>query len=56
MTTSKDRKDHNHTGIISPQKFEAVQLEMAIRSNVEMTEDGPIRKTTKYSSKKKKKE
>ena len=45
--------DH-HTGIISKEKFEAVQLEMAARSNVEVTEEGIRRKNTKYSSKKKK--
>ena len=45
--------DH-HTGIISKEKFEAVQLEMAARSNMEVTEEGVRRKDTKYSSKKRK--
>ena len=43
--------DH-HTGIISKEKFEAVQLEMAARSNVEVTENGIKRKSTNYSLKK----
>lgn len=44
--------DH-HSGIISKEKFEAVELEMAARSNVEVGEDGTIvRKKKKYSSKK----
>ncbi|WP_421792947.1 recombinase family protein [Gardnerella sp. KA01001] len=43
--------DH-HSGIISKEKFEAVELEMAARSNVEVLEDGTIiRKKKKYSSK-----
>lgn len=33
--------DH-HAGIISKEKFEAVELEMAARSNVEVLEDGTI--------------
>lgn len=45
--------DH-HTGIISKEKFEAVQLEMAARSNLEVTEEGVRRKGTKYRSKKQK--
>ncbi|KGF06502.1 recombinase family protein [Arcanobacterium sp. S3PF19] len=43
--------DH-HSGIISKEKFEAVELEMASRSNVEVGEDGKMhRKSKKYSSK-----
>ena len=43
--------DH-HTGIISKEKFEAVELEMAARSNLEVGEDGTVkRKSKKYSSK-----
>ena len=43
-----------HYGIISKEMFEAVELEMACRSNVEETENGVKRKSTKYSSKRKK--
>ena len=44
--------DH-HSGIISKEKFEAVELEMAARSNVEIGEDGKMhRNSKKYSSKK----
>ena len=39
-------------GIISKEKYDAVQLERASRTNVELTEDGVKRKKTKYSSKK----
>ena len=46
---------NHHTGIISKEMYEAVQMEMAARSNVEKTEEGTRRKKTKYSSKKKKK-
>ena len=47
-------KQH-HEGIISKEQFEAVQLEMALRSNVEIGEDGMVRrKSKKYSSKNKK--
>lgn len=43
--------DH-HSGIISKEKFEAVEIEMASRSNVEVLEGGTIiRKKKKYSSK-----
>lgn len=43
--------DH-HSGIISKEKFEAVELEMAARSNLEVGEDGTVkRKSKKYSSK-----
>lgn len=50
MYLQKDR----HSGIITKDQFEAVQLEMASRSNVEMSEDGTLhRKSTKYSSKRK---
>ena len=45
--------DH-HTGIISKEKFEAVQIERAMRSNMERTEEGWKRRSTKYSSKRKK--
>lgn len=44
-------KNH-HEGIISKEQFEAVQLEMELRSNVEIGEDGKTRrKGKKYSSK-----
>ena len=44
-------KEH-HEGIISKEQFEAVQLEMESRSNVEVLEDGTVRrKNKKYSSK-----
>nr|WP_234989747.1 recombinase family protein [Peptoniphilus asaccharolyticus] len=44
-------KNH-YEGIISKEQFEAVQLEMASRSNVEVLEDGTVcRKNKKYSSK-----
>lgn len=44
-------KNH-HEGIISKEQFEAVQLEMELRSNVEIGEDGKARrKSRKYSSK-----
>lgn len=40
-----------HEGIILKEQFEAVQLEMASRSNVEVLEDGTVhRKNKKYSS------
>ena len=43
--------DH-HADIISKETFDAVQIEMAARSNVEVLEDGTvIRKKKKYSSK-----
>ena len=43
--------DH-HAGIISKETFEAVELEMAARSNVELGENGKLhRKSKKYSSK-----
>lgn len=43
--------DH-HSGIISREKFDAVELELAARSNVEVLEDETIiRKKKKYSSK-----
>ena len=45
---------NHYTGIISKEMYEAVQMEMAARSNVEKTEEGTRRKNTKYSSKKKK--
>ena len=45
-------KNH-HEGIISKGQFGAVQLEMELRSNVEIGEDGKARrKSKKYSSKK----
>ena len=47
-------KQH-HEGIISKEQFEAVQLEMELRSNVEIGEDGKARrKSKKYSSKRRK--
>lgn len=46
-------KQH-HEGIISKEKFEAVQLEMELRSNVEIGEDGKSRrKSKKYIVRKK---
>ena len=47
--------ENHHTGIISKEKYDAVQLERASRTNVELTKDGVKRKKTKYSSKKYKK-
>ena len=45
-------KNHNK-GIISKEQFEVVQLEMELRSNVEIGENGKTRrKSKKYSSKK----
>ncbi|MDK9582165.1 recombinase family protein [Sneathia vaginalis] len=45
-------KNH-HEGIISKEQFKAVQLEMELRSNVEIGEDGKSqRKSKKYSAKK----
>ena len=42
----------HHEGIISKEQFKAVQLEMELRSNVEIGEDGKARrKNKKYSSK-----
>ena len=47
-------KQH-HEGIISKEQFEVVQLEMALRSNVEIGEDGKARrKNKKYSAKRRK--
>ena len=44
-------KNH-HEGIISKEQFKAVQLEMKLRSNVEIGENGKARrKNKKYSSK-----
>lgn len=44
-------KNH-HEEIISKEQFEEVQLEMASRSNLEVLEDGTVRrKNRKYSSK-----
>lgn len=41
-----------HERIISKEQFEAVQLEMKLRSNVEIGEDGKARrKSKKYSLK-----
>lgn len=45
--------DH-HVGVISKETFEAVELEMASRSSVDVSENGVRRKSTKYSSKRKK--
>ena len=47
-------KTENHAGIITQAKFDAVQLEMASRSNVDQTDEGRKRKKTKYSSKRRK--
>ncbi|ADB14065.1 site-specific recombinase, phage integrase family [Gardnerella vaginalis 409-05] len=48
----KDKHGMLNAGIISKEKFEAVELEMAVRSNVEVGEDGTVkRKSKKYSSK-----
>lgn len=44
-------KNH-HKGIISKEQFEAAQLEMELRSNMEIGEDGKARrKSKKYSLK-----
>lgn len=43
----------NHPAIISEETFKAVQIEKGRRSNVEVTENGVKRKSTKYSTKKK---
>lgn len=49
-------KNH-HEGIISKEQFEAVQLEMELRSNIEIGEDGKARrKSKKYSAKTSRKE
>lgn len=42
----------NHPAIVSDEIFQAVQIEKGRRSNVEITEDGVKRKSTKYSAKK----
>ncbi|KXB35359.1 recombinase [Atopobium deltae] len=43
---------YHHAGIISKETFEAVEIEMAARSNVEVLEDETVkRKSKKYSSK-----
>lgn len=42
----------NHPAIVSDEIFQAVQIEKGCRSNVEITEDGVKRKSTKYSAKK----
>lgn len=44
--------ENNHPPIISKEKFQAVQLEKANRSNVVKKKDGNQRKNSKYSSKK----
>jgi hypothetical protein len=41
----------NHPVIISKEVFDAVQAEKAHRSNIDRTENGAVRKSTKYSSK-----
>ena len=41
----------NHPAIISEETFKAVQIEKGRRSNIEITEDGVKRKSTKYSGK-----
>lgn len=42
----------NHPAIVSDEIFQAVQIEKGRRSNVEITEDGVKRKSSKYSAKK----
>lgn len=43
----------NHPAIISEETIKAVQIEKGRKSNVEITEDGVKRKSTKYSAEKK---
>ena len=51
-TENRYLNKNHHEGIISKEQFEAVQLEMELRSNVEIGEDGKSRrKSKKYSSK-----
>ena len=51
-TENRYLNKNHHEGIISKEQFEAVQLEMELRSNVETGEDGKFRrKSKKYSSK-----
>ena len=45
--------EENNPAIITPEVFDAVQIMKAERSNMEKTENGVKRKSTKYSSKKK---
>lgn len=47
------RSVDNHPAIISEEIFDAVQIMKGSRSNIEKSEDGVKRKSTKYSSKKK---
>ena len=56
-TENRYLNKNHHEGIISKEQFEAVQLEMELRSNVEIGEDGKSRrKSKKYSSKTSRKE
>ncbi|CAM3447285.1 recombinase family protein [Pseudostreptobacillus hongkongensis] len=51
-TENRYLNKNHHEGIISKEQFEAVQLEMELRSNVEIGEAGKSRrKSKKYSSK-----
>jgi len=43
--------ESDHPAIISKEAFEAVQAEKVRRSNVEITEDGAKRRSTRYSKK-----
>lgn len=55
ITRCIDRWLQHHEGIISKEQFKAIQLEMELRSNVEIGEDGKARrKSKKYSSKRRK--
>ena len=55
LTSGKDDvhyvSENNNPAIISDEKFQAVQIEKANRSNVIKDENGPQRKSKKYSSK-----
>ena len=54
-TENRYLNKNHQKGIISKEQFEAVQLEMELRSNVEIGEDGKARrKSKKYSSKRRK--
>lgn len=49
-TNSQFLLENHHPAIISKELFDAVQTEKTKRSNLETTESGPQRKTTKYNS------
>lgn len=54
-TDNRYLNKNHHEGIILKEQFEAVQLEMELRSNVEIGEDGKSRrKSKKYSAKRRK--